>query len=271
MSRVLERRDDMVLALSTVPLSDGATLAVFTDITAAKSAERALRERNEALEQAAELRGNFVSNVSYHLRDPLQSIIGFAQLLTGNSMTPSEEQQREYASYILSSSTSLMTIVNDILDLASIQANVLELDITEVDVSDAIHGAVEALKDRIAKRDISLVIDVAPMARHLEGDARRIRQMVFSLAANAVAFSNPGGRIVIDAFAEGDQVAIRVSDDGKGIPARYRSRVFDSFETHDQDTKHRGPGPWAVADRRALPKSTAARSSWNRRTAREPW
>lgn len=170
-SRVLERRDDMVLALSTVPLSDGATLAVFTDITAAKSAERALRERNEALEQAAELRGNFVSNVSYHLRDPLQSIIGFAQLLTGNSMTPSEEQQREYASYILSSSTSLMTIVNDILDLASIQANVLELDITEVDVSDAIHGAVEALKDRIAKRDISLVIDVAPMARHLEGDA----------------------------------------------------------------------------------------------------
>ncbi|MCB2079418.1 MAG: PAS-domain containing protein [Novosphingobium sp.] len=242
MSRIMERSDDLTVALSTVPLSDGATLAVFTDITAAKAAERALRERNEALEQAAELRGNFVSNVSYHLRDPLQSIIGFAQLLSGSAMTPDPAQQREYAGYILSSSTSLMTIVNDILDLASIQANVLELDVSDVDVRETINTAVDALKDRIAEHKIGLAIDVAPMAERMEGDHRRIRQMIFSLVANAIAFSNDGGKVMVDAFADGDMIAIRVSDEGQGIPARYKSRVFDSFETHNQRDRNRGPG-----------------------------
>ncbi|MCB1479679.1 MAG: PAS domain-containing sensor histidine kinase [Rhodobiaceae bacterium] len=241
-SRVMERADDMTVALSTVPLSDGATLAVFTDITAAKAAENALRERNEALEQAAELRGNFVSNVSYHLRDPLQSIIGFAQLLSGSAMTPDPAQQREYAGYILSSSTSLMAIVNDILDLASIQANVLELDVSEVNVRETIDTAVDALKDRIAEHDIDLAIDVAPMAERMQGDHRRIRQMIFSLVANAIAFSDDGGKVTVDAFADGDMVAIRVGDNGPGIPERYRSRVFDSFETHNQHDRNRGPG-----------------------------
>ena len=241
-SRVMERNDGMTVALSTVPLSDGATLAVFTDITAAKAAEMALRERNEALEQAAELRGNFVSNVSYHLRDPLQSIIGFAQLLSDRAMTPDPAQQREYAGYILSSSSSLMTIVNDILDLASIQTNVLELDIGAVDVRETIKTATDALKDRIAKHGIDLAVDVAPMAERMEGDARRIRQMVFGLVANAVAFSDEGGKVMVDAFGDGDMIAIRVSDQGPGIPERYKSRVFDSFETHSQRDGNRGPG-----------------------------
>lgn len=241
-SCTMERSDDITVALSTVPLADGATLAVFTDITAAKSAEKALRERNEALEQAAELRDNFVSNVSYHLRDPLQTIIGFAQLLSGTAMTPDPAQQQEYAGYILSSSTSLMTIVNDILDLASIQANVLELDISEIDISDVINTAADALKDRITDRGVDLDIDVAPRASHMEGDMRRIRQIVFSLIANAVAFSDENGRVSVDASAEGEMIAIRVADEGQGIPARYRNRVFDSFETHDESARHRGPG-----------------------------
>ena len=242
MARTLERRDETAIALSTVPLADGATLVVFADITASKAAERALRERNEALEQAAELRSGFVSNVSYHLRDPLQSIIGFAQLLSGPSMTHDAAQQSEYAGYILSSSTSLMAIVNDILDLASIEANVLELDIGDVDVPMLINTAADALKDRITERKVDLAVDVAPAARTLQGDARRIRQIVFSLLANAVAFSNEGGKVMVDAFAEGDAIAIRVSDQGQGIPARYRNRVFDSFETRDETARHRGPG-----------------------------
>ncbi|MFN0262317.1 ATP-binding protein [Tepidamorphus sp. 3E244] len=239
-SRMIEREDEKTFELTTVPLSDGATLAVFTDITAAKEVERALRERNEALEQADQLRGNFVSNVSYHLRDPLQSIIGFAQVLSGDAMTPNEEQQREYASYILASSTSLMTIVNDILDLASIQANALELSIGDVELRDTIMTALDALKDRIGEKKVEVTIDVAPRAEHLRGDARRIRQMIFSLAANAIAFSKEGGKVGIDAFADGDMIAIRVADQGEGIPDHLKSRVFGSFETHGDG--QRGPG-----------------------------
>ncbi len=244
MSRTIDRRDGLAIALSTVPLSDGATLAVFTDVTASKTMERALRERNEALEQAAELRSNFVSNVSYHLRDPLQTIIGFAQLLSDSSMSADPARQAEYAGYIFTSSTSLMAIVNDILDLASIDADVLELDLTNVDLADAINTAAEALRDRVAEKQIDLTVTVPPEAGSIEGDLRRIRQILFGLIANAVAHSDEGDKIDVSTTAEDDSVAIRIADTGQGIPARYLGRVFDSFETRagDQQKRARGPG-----------------------------
>ena len=114
---------------ATVPLPDGQTMVTFVDVTDSVQVERALVERNEALEAADALKNAFIHHVSYELRSPLTNIIGFAQLLSDEQIGPLNEKQREYTGYIMSSSAALLAIVNDILDLATIDAGIMGLDL----------------------------------------------------------------------------------------------------------------------------------------------
>ncbi|HLN09540.1 MAG TPA: PAS-domain containing protein, partial [Xanthobacteraceae bacterium] len=127
--RRIERSDGSVVVCATVPLPDGATLVTFQDVTDTVNVERALRERNDALEAADHLKNDFVHHVSYELRSPLTNIIGFAQLLDDIRTGPLTEKQREYLGYITSSSSALLAIINDILDLATIDAGAMTLDL----------------------------------------------------------------------------------------------------------------------------------------------
>ena len=121
------RKDGLVLDCAALPLPDGATLLTFLDVTASANVERALTERNEALISAEKLRNDFVNHVSYELRTPLTNIIGFTQLLADGGVGPLNPKQLEYAGFITKSSAALLAIINDILDLASIDAGALEL------------------------------------------------------------------------------------------------------------------------------------------------
>ena len=122
-------RDGSVLDCTAQPLPDGATLLTFTDTTASVNVERALKERNQALIEAEKLRNDFVHHVSYELRSPLTNIIGFIELLSDGSAGPLNDKQREYAGYVRASSAALLAIIDDILDLASIDADALELNL----------------------------------------------------------------------------------------------------------------------------------------------
>src|SRR5262249_3340550 len=110
----IERRDGMMIDCMTVPLPDGATLVTFQDVTDAFNVERALREKNEALETADEIKIEFVHHVSYELRSPLTNIIGFAHLLSDDTFGPLTDKQHEYLSYITASTNSLLAIINNI-------------------------------------------------------------------------------------------------------------------------------------------------------------
>ena len=110
-----------MLECAAQPLPDGATLLTFIDVTASVNVARALTERNEALERASRLRDEFVHHVSYELRSPLTNVIGFAQLLGDETVGTLNPRQRDYTDHILRSSEALLAIVNDILDLASIE------------------------------------------------------------------------------------------------------------------------------------------------------
>ena len=123
----MERRDGSALDCTAQPLPDGATLLTFIDVTASVNVERALTERNDALERASRLRDDFVHHVSYELRSPLTNIIGFTQLLGDETVGALNPRQREYAGHIMRSSAALLAILNDILDLASIDTGSLEL------------------------------------------------------------------------------------------------------------------------------------------------
>ena len=145
-----------VVDYATVPLPDGGTLVTFVDVTDSVNVERALLEKNEALEQADQIKNAFIQHVSYELRSPLTNIIGFAQLLADPKFGELSDKQSEYADYIQSSSSALLAIINDILDLATLDAGIMELDLGEVDVAPTVAAAVEGLKDRIAEARINL-------------------------------------------------------------------------------------------------------------------
>jgi signal transduction histidine kinase len=238
----LERRDGSVVDLTTVPLPDGATLIAFRDVTDTINIERALRERNEALEQADALKVDFVQHVSYELRSPLTNIIGFAHFLGEPSVGPLTEKQREYLGYINASTGALLAIINDILDLATVDAGAMKLNLGEVDIRKTMSAAAEGIRDRLAKDNIALNISAASDIGSFTADERRIRQVLFNLLANAVGFSPAGSAISLSAERRPDAIVIAVTDNGPGIPPDVQDRVFDWFETHPLGSRHRGAG-----------------------------
>ncbi len=238
----MERRDGLVLDCAGQPLPDGSTLLTFIDVTASVNVERALTEKNDALERAAQLRDDFVHHVSYELRSPLTTIIGFAQLLGDETVGALNGRQREYAGHIMRSSGALLAIINDILDLASIDTGSLELAPEDVDIRETIDGAVRGLEDRIAEARLQLEIDVAPDIGAFTADAKRVRQVLFNLLSNAVGFSEDGQVVRLSARKRDGEVVFEVRDQGRGIPKEVADRVFERFETHTLGTRHRGVG-----------------------------
>ena len=208
----LELRNGSVADLVTVPLPDGATLVALLDVTDTINVERALRERNEALETADALKVDFVHHVSYELRSPLTNIIGFAQLMAEPSLGALNPKQREYLGYIGTSTNALLAIINDILDLATIDAGAMKLNLGPVDIRRTMNAAAEGIRDRLVKDGITLDIVAPPDIGSFAGDDRRIRQMLFNLLANAVGFSPAGSTITLAAERRPDAIVFTVAD-----------------------------------------------------------
>ena len=240
--RRIERTDGLVLDCAALPLPDGATLMTFFDATAGANVERALTERNEALESAEKLRNDFVKHVSYELRTPLTNIIGFTQLLADGGAGPLNPKQIDYAGYIKSSSAALLAIINDILDLASIDAGALELRPEEVDVVESMKAAAEGVQDRLRESNIDLRIVATDDVGMLRADGRRVRQVLFNLLSNAIGFSEAGQTVTLAAMRREEEVVFKISDRGRGIAPEALERVFDRFESQSSGSRHRGPG-----------------------------
>jgi signal transduction histidine kinase len=238
----LERRDGNVVDCSTMPLPDGATLVAFQDVTDTVNVERALRERNEALETADRLKIDFVHHVSYELRSPLTNIIGFAHFLGDPVTGPLTDKQHEYLSYITTSTNALLAIINNILDLATIDAGAMTLNLGPVDIRRTMEAAAEGVQDRLVKSGITLEIRAAPDIGGFIADERRVRQALFNLLANAVGFSPASETVTLSAQRLRDEVVFAVTDRGPGIPAEVQDKVFDWFETNSLGSHHRGTG-----------------------------
>jgi signal transduction histidine kinase len=240
--RRIERTDGLILDCAAMPLPDGATLLTFLDVTAGVNVERALKERNQALVDAERLRNDFVHHVSYELRSPLTNIIGFTQLLAEGAVGPLNDKQREYAGYVIQSSAALLAIINDILDLATIDAGALEIRLEDVDVVEAMKAAAEGVQDRLADTSIDLKIIATDGVGMFRADGKRVRQILFNLLSNAIGFSAPGQTVTLAAMRRGDEIVFKVSDRGRGIPPEVLTRVFDRFSTHTAGSRHRGVG-----------------------------
>jgi signal transduction histidine kinase len=238
----LERKDGSVLDCMTMPLPDGATMLTFQDITDTENVERALRERNEALEAADQMKIDFVHHVSYELRSPLTTIIGFAHFLSDPVTGPLMPKQAEYLGYITASTNALLAIINNILDLATIDAGAMSLNLGSVDIRKTIEAAAEGIQDRLATDRIELKVAVDPNIGDFVGDERRVVQVLYNLLANAVGFSPHDSAITVSARRTEHSVVFSVTDSGPGIPPDVKDKVFDWFESHSNGSRHRGAG-----------------------------
>nr|WP_321359715.1 ATP-binding protein [uncultured Hyphomonas sp.] len=230
----MRRSDGSILTYLTHPLPDGNTLIAFADVTATRRVESALRERAEAFEAADRLKTEFVRNVSYQLRSPLTVIFGYAELLETQRNGDLTERQKDYVSAILSASDHLSKLIENILDLAMIEAGRMDLDLEDVDLGSVIEESIEMVVSKAEDTQIAVRSDITGDLGMIRADERRIRQILFNLVSNSLRFTESGGEIVISAQRMGDMVTFSVRDNGRGLEADKRATSFDSFVSGDQ-------------------------------------
>lgn len=226
----IERQDGIVIEYASVPLPDGATLLTWLDVTDSMRIQRALRERADALETADRLKGAFISHISYQLRTPLNTIIGFGEILEQEYFGALTERQHEYSRGILAASEELRRLVGDMLDLAMIEAGTLRLDFETFDVRQFLDRVAATARDRFGE-DTPIEVECPDDIGTIRADERRMMQVMQHLVTNAIQSSSPGDILVVGGERDEEEVRLWIEDKGPGIPPEDQDIVFEKFET----------------------------------------
>ena len=222
--------DGSEFEFAAVPLPDGNALFTMLDVSDSRKAEAALRERNEALEEADRLKTAFVSNMSYELRTPLTSIAGFAEMLSAGYAGPLAPMAAEYVAAILDSVARLGALIDNVLDLTQSDTGSLLLAEEEVDLAELCGELAEELKGLAERKEVELAVQVKAQVGIVTGDRRRLSQAVGNVVRNALTYTDAGGRVLLRAEGGRDAARIIVSDNGRGIAPADQARVFDRFQ-----------------------------------------
>ncbi|MFZ4603081.1 MAG: ATP-binding protein [Caulobacterales bacterium] len=230
----MRRSDGSIVSFISRPLPDGATLIAFLDITASRRVEEALRDRAEAFEAADRLKTEFVENVSYHLRTPLQTIQGYAEVLAKLMAGPLNDRQRDVIQMVLAGADNLSRLVDSVLEVAMIEAGRLELNLADVPVQDLVVEAVTLAGAKAREHEVKIEIAVAPGVGRIRADGARLRQALANLMSNALRFTEKGDVVTIGAERRDGMVRLYVSDTGRGISYDDQAGAFDHFVSHDR-------------------------------------
>ncbi|MDZ4691898.1 sensor histidine kinase [Terricaulis sp.] len=230
----MRRSDESVLKFLTRPLPDGATLVAFQDITADRRVEEALRERAEAFEQADQLKGQFVENVSYQLRNPLQAIYGNAELLQAKVFGPLNDRQVEQVGSIIEASSNLSKLIDNILDVAMVEAGNVVLDLAPVDIYATITESVQMAASKARDTEVPIRVKCDAKIGEINADPKRLTQVIVNLLSNALRHTERGDTITVSAERMDGVLRLTVQDTGKGMAFDAQARAFDSFQSGDR-------------------------------------
>jgi signal transduction histidine kinase len=194
------------------------------------------------LESASRHKSDFLATMSHELRTPLNAIIGFSEVLHEQMFGELNERQLAYVDDVLEAGRHLLSLINDVLDLAKIEAGRMELELSQVDVPDLLRGAVSMHAEGAGRNGIALALTTEPEQITISADERRLRQIVFNLLSNAVKFTPADGRIDVSAHSEDGQVQIAVADTGPGIAADELESIFEEFEQTSVGKQAEGTG-----------------------------
>jgi hypothetical protein len=229
--------DRRIVAWQSRPLPDGATLISFADVTDTRQLEGALRDREAALAETERLKREFVGSVSYELRTPLTTIIGYSELLERGAEGLGE-RARGHIAAVRAAATQLARSIDNVLDMAEIGAGEMALDIDDVDVAALLAAAAQRWAKPAEDGQVEVVVAAEAGSGLIRGDARRLGQVLDHLAANAIRHTPAGGTVTLSARRAVGEVRIQVADTGRGIPFHVQAHIFDRFGGQDRG----GPG-----------------------------
>ncbi len=220
----LDRRDEL-----------GALAATFNQMAERvqeliSGLEKRVADRTRALEIASQHKSDFLANMSHELRTPLNAIVGFSQVLKQKLFGPVNEKQDDYLDDILSSADHLLALINDILDLSKVEAGQVDLEVDLFSLREALERGVVMVRERATRNGVQVELRLDSEIDLLQGDERRIRQVVFNLLSNAVKFTPQGGRVDVSAVRQDGEVLVAVRDTGPGIAAQDQERIFEEFQ-----------------------------------------
>lgn len=214
---------------AAVPLPDGNALFTMLDITDSRKIEAALRDRNQALEDADRLKTAFVSNMSYELRTPLTSISGFAELLAKGYAGELPQNAKDYVAAITEAVVRLGALIDNVLDLTQSDTGTLMLAENDVALLPLCEAAAEAVRAAADAKGLTFASDLDPAVGNVAGDPQRLRQAIENVLENAIGYTDAGGQVSLKAEGDADEVRIVIADTGRGIPAAEQELVFDRF------------------------------------------
>jgi signal transduction histidine kinase len=233
----IKTSDSRIVVYQSRPLPDGATLIAFTDVTDARKLEGALAAKEQALSDAERLKRDFVGNVSYELRTPLTTIIGYSELLERSGEALSE-RGRGHAAAVKAAATQLARSIDDVLDMAQIDADEMALDLEDVRVPDLLAREAEKWAPEAEAASVKLTVECPKDLGLIRGDARRLGQILDHLVENALGQTPAGGLVTIGAKKGLGEIQLTVSDSGRGIPFHVQAHIFDRFIGRERG----GPG-----------------------------
>lgn len=212
-----------------------------------------LRRLYGELELASRHKSEFLANMSHELRTPLNAIIGFSQVLRHRLFGAINAKQEEYLDDILSSGNHLLSLINDVLDLSKVEAGQVELDVAAFSLREALEKGAATLGVRAVQSGVGLAVELAPDVDIVDGDERRIRQVLFNLLSNAVKFTPSGGHVTVACARVDGEVQVAVADTGPGIAAEDHERIFEEFQQTDVGAGQReGTGLGLALSRRLV-------------------
>ncbi|SOD91997.1 response regulator [Caenispirillum bisanense] len=236
--------DGRIVQVTRAPMPDGGQVALWRDVTAEKRLQRATEEARRAAEEAARAKSEFLAVMSHEIRTPMNGVLGLLEVL---GRTRLDAEQREAVALMSDSARTLLQLINDILDWSKIEAGKLDLERAPVDLAAVTTGAAALLTPQAGAKGVALLAEPDPALPALvEGDAVRLRQVLYNLVGNAVKFTEDG-RVRVTAAAEpaGDgraAVTLRIEDTGIGMPPEVLARLFQPFVQGDSSTTRRFGG-----------------------------
>jgi len=230
-SFIVQMMDGRWIKTTDRPLTDGGFVSVQSDITEIKRNEAQLLRAKENAELANRAKSDFIANMSHELRTPLNAIIGFSSLLTSEVYgLHSDPRYKEYAADVEGAGSHLLSLINELLDLAKIESGDFHIEPQETDVAQVTGSCKTMLSARASERNIRLHTSINPPDMALMVDPIRLKQILVNLAGNAVKFSHPGGQVSIEWTYEKGRAVLTVTDEGVGIEKEFMPYLFHAFK-----------------------------------------
>jgi len=206
----------------------------------------------EELEAASRHKSEFLATMSHELRTPLNAIIGFSQVLQQQMYGELNARQADYVNDVLSSGQHLLNLINDILDLAKVEAGRMELQPSTFELPDLLENAASMVRERATRQGIGLTVATDSSVGAMEGDERKVKQILFNLLSNAVKFTPSGGKVTLAARAADEHVVIAVHDTGIGITPEDQEKIFEEFYQVGASRTQEGTGLGLALTRRLV-------------------